>query len=284
MFMSASDDELLDEIIGKNRPGVEAEQVRTFNIPAEVHPQYGIFERLPEGYADSRSVAVEIEQACTLNYGHALRLFVKKLIAHRKNWIRKIENWQSEFMQAAVSVGDPVQQRSGARFALVYAAGRAAIEMNIVPWEAKPFLRDIKACFADSLAFASGATRQADIVLGALDGKIADLNLIKLVDQSRVCRADLDEADGVITRSSEKRPAVIAIKRDAFEKLCSTPQIAEIVLSRLAANGRLVTDSKPGLRTKQIRIPGIKGRYRFICLLQTITQARRDDQMEMAAE
>jgi hypothetical protein len=60
---------------------------------------------------------------------------------------------------------------------------------------------------------------------------------------------------------------LVAIKPEAFERLCGTRQVAEALLSQLAAEGWLAIDQSRRSKLKQVRIPGIAERPGLVCLL-----------------
>lgn len=138
------------------------QEVRLIDIPADAGKGYGILEDLHEfDTADAFLTAYKMKFAVA-NYGHAGRLFVKRLQADFQASIKFVEDFINDnlklFCPASAS---PQAIRSARRFLLVAAAGELAIKFKIVPWDEGEAFDAARKCF-DAWAEARGGLENSE--------------------------------------------------------------------------------------------------------------------------
>jgi hypothetical protein len=244
-------------------------RVRLFDIPAAVHATHGIFETLPGGMADSRTLMQSIEAASDANFGHAGRKFVAELARDRAAWLTKIECWRGSFLRKVgvlnASWDARFTARYAARFALAYAAGRAAIEMGIVPWNSGHLRKAITSCCRDAAIGSEVPVPDVKVAMTEVRRKLRDRTIVlDLHDGSAIDTSKLAKACGFIVKRGG--PSMYVIERKAFECWCGGEAMATALLDQLDRQGRLVASGNTRTPYKQVQIPGIVQRRRYVCL------------------
>lgn len=105
--------------------------IRMLDIPVE--GKYGAFDDL-HGFTSAAAFANSLRDSATKHYGHAVPLFVRKLIAALEEGIDlplKLMEIQEVFEK--VNMTEP-QRRAARTFAIIALAGELAIEWQILPW------------------------------------------------------------------------------------------------------------------------------------------------------
>jgi putative DNA primase/helicase len=105
------------------------QDVRIVDIPC---PAGGLFQN-PHGMADMGEFAARLKREAKANAGHAIRLFLDRLIAARDR--AQLEALQGSWIAANVTDDSDSQVvRVAERFALVAAAGEMAAALDVLPW------------------------------------------------------------------------------------------------------------------------------------------------------
>jgi hypothetical protein len=108
---------------------------------------FGTFRGLPAGFADSRTLADELEQRCKRHFGHPARTFVAKFTADPALWVAVARRRMDEFRREARVPDEGWEQRFAMRFALAYAAAGLAIRFKVLPWRERQVLDAIVECY-----------------------------------------------------------------------------------------------------------------------------------------
>lgn len=126
--------EMVDPKSAKTRAA--GDRIITIRIPS--HWKHGVYEFLPEGYADGAEYGEALTLAANDHHGHPYRRFIQKLVKTlAKNEARivdHLERSQAEFLGwTAVDGNKGSDHRVARAFAAVYAAGVLAQKLNILP-------------------------------------------------------------------------------------------------------------------------------------------------------
>jgi hypothetical protein len=240
------------------------DRVRLIDGPARVSETLGIFERLPTDVSDPVAFAQAIEAGCAAHYGHAGPAFIKRFLAGRERWLRRIDRWREAFLVKAEVPSDAWERRFAARFALAYAAGRMAIKMGILPWKPAHFRSAIITCYRDAnQGISNSPTRIVDAVSQVHEKLRTREGLLDLRTSKKYPADELRAAAGFLIMAGND--VLYAIKPVSFEAWCGSAGIARAVLDRLDKGGHLV---RTGRRSpyKQMMLAGIKGRPGYACI------------------
>lgn len=259
-----------------NADDMDGGRVRIFDIPAVVHVTNGIFETLPQGIADSRTLMQSIEAASEANFGHAGRKFVAELVCGRVKWLTRIECWRNDFLQKVGVLNASWDARFTARFAapfgLAYAAARAATEMGIVPWKSEHLRTAIVSCCCDAAAGSVAPVLDVAAAMTKVQNKLSNREIVfDLRDRPELDASKQRKACGFIV--SRGGLSMHVIKPKAFVRWCGDEAMATALLNQLRQAGRLVASGNPRTPCKQVLIPGIAGRRRYVCLRYPLVDA-----------
>lgn len=136
-YISTSNKSLLD-CLEQHHDVISAHAVRLVTVVIPADRRYGVFDRLPSGYGDSRSAADALTVAYLKKYGSLGRAFIERLVRERANdkkaLVARIQKLVFDFEKAAgIKVNKGFEGRRVRPFALAYAAGRLAKEWELIP-------------------------------------------------------------------------------------------------------------------------------------------------------
>jgi len=127
----------------------ETVRTRLIDVPVPVSG-HGAYEEL-HGFADEQALSVELKRIASANYGVAAREFIKKTMARRrevdlKDWLAERRTDYRRFAKRKIDSEGRKVDRVTEAFAAVYAAGRLAIGVKILPWTPVDLARALLAC------------------------------------------------------------------------------------------------------------------------------------------
>lgn len=176
MLLSSGEISLADRIASS--PGMTpqaGQEVRIVDIPADAGAGLGIFDELPEGFAKPAAAADALRRAAERHRGHALPVFVRGLIergdlaqlagqieCERRAWVRN----------HARPDADGQVIRVARRFALIAAAGRLAVELDVLPWGPSDVAWAVKEVFH---AWLAERGNQGPAEVNAVTARLRDL-------------------------------------------------------------------------------------------------------------
>jgi hypothetical protein len=259
------------------------ESVRLIDQPAFPRGSGDIFggEKAEQiGVGDDRRDFVEnLEAACREHQGVAHVAFLEALLREGlPDATTRAREWMQEFHTevADLTQTTPVR-RIAASYALVYAGARLAIDYGVLPWGAKPTLRDIAVCFRDAVEplvedemdAVVPAVRSADVLAKEFLTRIADADLSRAKEGEDLSEDDvarIEAADGIKRMLSNRKR--ILLKPDTL--LRWFPQSTErSLLVRHLQDARILSRGRDrGTATRQVKIKGLKparqGYYVFV--------------------
>ena len=274
------------------------QELRLLDIAADQGRGLGCWHML-HGAISAAAFSEAVRAAALTNYGHALPLFVERVLKDEARIVERFHLIEAEFLGDVLSPSDHGQVRRGAqRFAVVAAAGELAAELNVVPWEAGEASIAAAALFKRWAAdFGRDAPREdADAVriVRAYIEQHEAISFWKLKpDQTEEdALADLvDKDDGSLSsRAGEGRGnrqagfrgvkdgvgQVFYFNKEFFKELLGGYDVRQAARA-LKDKGYLYTDSEPGRLTRRERVTGGQRRD-FYAVKGTILASQYDDQ------
>ena len=217
LFLSSGELSLEQELAKKNLRLQGGQTVRLIDIPADAGQGFGLFENL-HGFRDGKSFADALQEAAKVNYGYALRQWVRALTDNQA-----ILAWIKARMKARPN---PLLPQEGASsqlyrvadyFLLCALAGEEAAKAGVVPWPPGEATWAAKTCFNDWIARRRG---------GSLEDA-EDLAILKYYDRFMTLHGnsrfqDVDDEEGaakVINRVGYRRDG----KADKLAAFISDP-------------------------------------------------------------
>lgn len=261
-FLSSSETSLsrLADISGDQRP--DGELVRLIDIPAIVHPDYGIYETVPPDMT-SRELSESIEAAAKQYYGVAGREFIRQVVENYDEVCIQAQKLLATFLQKAAVPNSGWENRFGKRFALAYVGGMLGIEYGILPWNEATVFNAVVTCYQDARkaipdfeALLQAAIKQLQRKLNKKD------RFLDLRGQSR--KSATKKVSGYI-KDDEDHGLFIAVKPRIFKKWVGETIPYKMISDHLFEHDWLVTTSR-GLPTKPVKIKGIEGKPRYYCI------------------
>lgn len=151
VFLTSANQSLLQIIGGQNAAEVvEAVSHRLSTIPL-FGREFGVFDRLPDGYVDIGDFIADLINAASANHGWSMRHFLQQLVekvaldpvAFRDRLESHIANFRE---RAGIEANGGAARRVADSFGLVYAAGRLAKHFGALPETFDP-LASTLACY-----------------------------------------------------------------------------------------------------------------------------------------
>lgn len=151
VFLTSANQSLLQIIGGQNAAEVvEAVSHRLSTIPL-FGREFGVFDRLPDGYVDIGDFIADLIDAASANYGWSMRHFLQQLVEmvalDPERFRDRLEGHIAHFReQASIEANGGSARRVADSFGLVYAAGRLAKHFGALPESFDP-LASTLACY-----------------------------------------------------------------------------------------------------------------------------------------
>jgi len=248
----------LDEIAGNIRwSRSDGEKVRFIDVPVPKATQAGIFDRLPEGTKDrvavGKAVITKLERNVALHFGHVLPAWITYLLA--KNRALKIQKYAATFVNKVAADGTGYDKRYAEKFAILYAAGKLAIEAGILPWPKDLPWKAVSKCYKLALRSAASADVRATGKIELLQGMLNQTARFPKV-KSTGEKVIIFGADTLGVRTRIKGRRVCGLRDENLKAFAGSAVIAKAMRKQLAAAGALnagqgnAGTSQPGIKVK----------------------------------
>lgn len=138
-WLSSSNTSIIKRLNVLESEQVAAATVRVITLPGQVSEKFGVFDRLPLGFADSGKLISHLNNQSKEVFGHPIRAFLRKLVLEYGRWdgawVRAmIRCCVEEFIDATgVDRNNGPKLRVARSFGLIYAAGYLARLWNVLP-------------------------------------------------------------------------------------------------------------------------------------------------------
>jgi len=132
--------------------------------------KYGAWEDI-HGAESGQAFTDQIKQAATVDYGHAGREFLKKLVKDKRNFVEVLDRIKA--LEGFSCDNDGQAKRVATRFALVAMAGEIATEYGITGWPEGAAIDAAAACFNTWLSMRGSQNDETKQLIEQLSGFIA---------------------------------------------------------------------------------------------------------------
>ena len=165
-FVSTGEVRLADKLQEAGGKAMAGQGVRVVEVglPEGGH---GIFERIPEEFANAAAFANAIQEASRQFYGTPCRAFLKAITENYDEVAEGVKAFVDQFVdQNCESDADGQVRRVAQRFGLFAAAGELAIDMGILPALEGDAIDGVVVCFRSWLAARGSSNSSAEILAG----------------------------------------------------------------------------------------------------------------------
>ena len=233
----------------------DGEKVRFIDVPVPKATKAGIFDRLPEGTKDrvgaGKAAITELERHLALQYGSAFPAWIEYLLTRSR--ALKIQKYAASFVDRVAGDGTGYDKRYAEKFAVLYAAGKLAIEAGILPWDNSLPWKAVAKCYKLALKSAASADAQAATKVELLRSLLQQPERFpKLKGTGTKVVEYKPKTLGVRTRIKGRR--VCALRDTEIQAFAGSKAVAKAIRKRLAEVGAL----NPGQGTAGTSQPGIK--------------------------
>lgn len=258
--LSTANDPISEVLSGFSRRSAQAAEVRFISVPIEGGAGLGFWSSVPKGFDSPAEAAEALSRAVRENHGWAAAAFARRLMRlHRADeaGLRARLLGYAERFLAKVSPQDGSVRRRAIKFACIYAAGRLATELDVLPFE--NIGPHIKAVWERAEARYSHAVQSRLTPLGELRQHVAQhgASIIDLdvVEPPNLSTGELDACPGF--RKTIKGQRYLLLRGAALVRLFGADDRAAI--RALLDGGRLLTNEGNQLQTR-VRIQEDKTR------------------------
>jgi putative DNA primase/helicase len=274
-------------IIAKRRVDDFSYIDRLFDIPAPAGG-HGFFENL-HGFSDLAKFRDRLIELACLHYGLAGRAYVWH-IAHalrkdRDEFVAFLKERQEQYQRAVADLKAPGRKlpRVHGKFAIIYAAGCAAIRFKIFPFTEAELLEAVMTCERDHIAFIAkelGGAYALDASQSAAATPLSAYQALKAYLNGPVAKKfiNLREAGASVPPGHvhASAPGYLGLYRGkkeiwlpyaCFERIAGGPAESRALKAELHAKGHIASEGRGQRRSFSVKrdIPGL-GRVRVIAL------------------
>ena len=263
MGILSTSNKSLDEMavdLGSKCP--DAVRTRLIDVPMPVMGK-GAFENLHE-LDDERAFSVRLQEIARDYYGMVARKFIGELVIRRKRNPKGVERWLSRqcakyrgYAKIKVDGGGQKLDRITDTFATIYAAGRAAIELKILPWTYQALGDALVACEQAHVDEASDKLTDLSAEIGAKEAwrRIQEFvrnNRRNFVDLRRGLPEDDQSFTEIFVSQPRNRPLEYLFGEDWLVESCGSAKTWDRLKRGLRTEGALVTNKTRFVVKRQV--------------------------------
>jgi hypothetical protein len=221
----------------KRSPG---EQVRFIDVPVPHPDDAGIFDRLSgsteERVEKGKQLIKDLESGIARNFGRLFPAWIDFLLI--KNRALRIQKLAEGFVRRVAGDGNGYQTRMAWKFAIIYAAGKLAVDAGLLPWDKSLPWKAVTRCYKLAVA---------DMVTDEMRAKQKIAKLAKLLDQAkRIPKVTTSASKPVKYRATtlgiqtvHKGKHLCGIREADFQRFAGSRSIAKDMLRQLHEAGAL---------------------------------------------
>lgn len=259
--ISSGSSSIEDQLRQANYARQDSDLARIIDIGVPTRELGGIWPvELP---ADERASRTEkLRKASREYYGSLFELWIRQVVESQDSLTDKVKASVDEFVADNCRDEDGLERRIAQKFGLVYAAGKLACEMELVPWPWKKIRGGIKRVYNDYLGAKSRLTSDDEVA----NARRAILKILRnkeltprFADKKDVIIPS--EAVGVVYTQNGKKYAALTI--EMLRRVCGS---SKNVIKALIAL-QIVIPDRSGKRTHQFKVDQNKSkRIRFVVI------------------
>ncbi len=251
-YLSTSNTSLIQELRGCDAQVVAACSDRLLTINADAGADLGIFDFVPAGFPDTKSLIDHLKAGASENHGAAIRPYLQHLVDEAAEDLdgltAKLGGWSKEFLdRAGLTKASGSEFRTASQFALVYAAGRLAQSYGVLPkrWRCGP---SVMACYVQhrlEKSLALGGPQDMILAYKALPGILSDTTFT----------ADAFRASpGVLVRHRDYDELIVHPKALAARIRDSVALVKQLKAVGIAVCEPGTLQTKRSIEGKQVRV------------------------------
>jgi putative DNA primase/helicase len=258
------------EFLGAER--ARGELVRLIEIPVP-KPKDGIFDRLSFVQLSAGELVLRAEAVIDENFGHAIRAFIKELVASPETHIRRATKLIEKFLEKVEVGNDPWTRRFAIKFAVVYAAARLAAELKVAPWSKSHPLKCIVRLYKRGRELVVTPEEALERLLQQVAKNTSSRLFPEFHKGDRLPARLTKRAWGIRSKASDGTP-FLRIDSDRFDGLVKPVHYAARVRKLLGEGGYTVFSGKEGRHVRQIKVQGFGSTDKpyFICIRLDVSQ------------
>ena len=237
--------EELAQKAGMARMGGEA--IRWIDVPALRKGRTTMFDRAPSKLFENdesgwaKAISKKIRKGAQNNHGAAMCRFIELAMERRDSIASDVKAKSKLFGEAVARTSDgPSVLHLASCFALLYAAGALAAELDIVPWSEDVVLRCIKRCYFDAKRAMRTPEELQRNGLKILAKRLADGRLLTVAKEIPKAMA---KADGYVVTAGMSQK--ITVRAERFKSWFPDQRQPRLVLDWLIKNGAIVPSGEP---------------------------------------
>lgn len=260
------------------------EEIRIIDVKAGQKKGHGIFDYMPENAEGPERLSETITEAGQKYYGTPFKVFMDRLITTMKPAARRqqIRNHMSTFLEEAKANKRLVfQHRFAKRFAIIYAAGILAVELEVLDWPQDEIYNAVMQIY-ETACLDRQSTHKAQVKQLVELVRRNIRNGTDLADFSDEGHCDTNETefkDHEGLRLLDAQGSVVAykIRGKLLKRWCGSRRLAEIAIDWFVAKGYL--DDKPnryqGEQDDPRKVGNTKNRYRYFNFAPRVNSPRK---------
>jgi hypothetical protein len=260
---------------GEHSLGVESlgdvrtrgELVRLIEIPVP-EPADGIFDKLGSGQLSRTKLVLKAEEVVKENFGHAIRAFIKQLVAGRESHTQRVTKLMERFLEKVGAGSDPWTRRFAGKFAIVYAAAKIAAELKLAPWSPDHPFKCVERLYKRARELVVTPEEALQDLLHKLAKNASSNNRFPEFKKGKKAARLKQSAWGVRSKARDGTQ-FLAVESSRLDRLVRPAQHVTRVRKLLVAGGYTVP-GKEGRHVRQIKVKGFGSAEKpyFICVRQ----------------
>ncbi|CAH1654887.1 MULTISPECIES: DUF927 domain-containing protein [unclassified Chelatococcus] len=240
---------------------LNGERVRLIGIPVPGGDKGGIFNRMTEpSDGAARALAAQVENTVATNFGVALRSFLTHVIADLNSAEVLVGLAIDEFVVRS-GAQTSFERRLAAKFGLIMAAARMAFEAGVAPWERERAEDAVLDLYHDARAAIETPDDRVNRLLERVRETMKDRGKFPRVKKGQSVDPDPAVQGYLKTVDGEK---IVALDPDWIRRVVGSQHVHAVIKAFKGKN--VVIPGPDGKSTRQIKIPGLDKRKRFLCL------------------
>lgn len=259
LFLSTGELDLKTAMLSVGDTVQAGQEVRMIDLEAVVG-EYGVFDRLIDGFTDSKKQAEALENNTSKYYGMAGIEFLEQVIARKDEARKEFKNTQNLFIERETPKGANTQVRRAInRFAIVAAGGELATFFGTTGWESGEAYLAAKICFEDwkSRLISTTESHEETSAVMAVRSFIAKHGESRFTNLKRI---DDNHAPRTVNlagwRQDNLIDTVYHFSPDVFNEDVCKGLDPKLVLKTLNKHGYLKTES--GGKTTRLKYRGLR--------------------------
>jgi putative DNA primase/helicase len=232
-FALSSSPSPTDELVKGRTLG---QKVRFMDLILPLPSSGGIIDNFPKD-ADPRQFAKEtvqtLEELIAVNYGHLFPAWIDVLLSDDLS--DELIQWRDKFVAGVCRQESGYELRFARKFAILYAAGKIAVDRGLLDWPKNWPAQAISKCYHNAIRVLRRDETRVDSAIAKLQQAVAQGRFVLAVNRNRTPNIGDDHYGAICTYKGVR---TVAVLDDAFDVLSSGDKfVTKKLLSRLKKAG-----------------------------------------------